>query len=69
MVDKVDVIVVVEESGSLEVQWGEVVVSGAHFDRAAPLPCLGEGSVDVGLVVDAGSKDDTPCLPYCVRSW
>ena len=69
LVDKVLEVVVVECGRGLEVQRGEVVVAGDGGAGAVALPGLGEGAVDVGVVVDVGSEVCAPGLANGVSTY
>lgn len=62
VVNEVRVVIVVEGGWSLEVQRRQVVVAGARGAGAVGLQWCGEGAVDVGVIVDVGSKAGAPGL-------
>ena len=66
--DKVFEIAVVKHCWALEIKWCQIVVPCAIGPRAVGSPCLGKGTINVGLVVYAGPKRCASCLSNCVGS-
>lgn len=67
-VHQVLVVAVVQRARRDEVERGEIAVAVARLRGAVALPGVGEGRIDVGLVVDPVAECDAPSLANRVRS-